>query len=90
MEQKRKIFANGLMFKRRREGAPEFIKGHVSVKVDEFTAFLKAHQDAKGWVNLDLKLSQGDKLYFELDQWKPKAPVPANDREGIDPSSVPF
>ena len=37
-----KIFADGFIFKRR-ENAPDFVIGNISVKVDEAVAFLKAN-----------------------------------------------
>jgi len=64
------VFADGFIFKRPREGAPEFVKGALSIKVDEAIAFLQKHNNA-GWVNLDLKNSQGGKLYLQLNDWKP-------------------
>ena len=66
-----KVFAQGLIAKRR-ETAPEFVTCSLSVKVDEFKEFLDAHAD-KGWVNLNVKKSQGGKYYAELDTWKPNA-----------------
>jgi len=66
------VFADGFIFKRPREGAPEFVKGALSLKVDEAIAFLQKHNNA-GWVNLDLKNSQGGKLYLQLNDWKPKS-----------------
>jgi len=65
-----KVFADGFIFKRS-ENAPDFVVGNVSVKVDDAIAFLKEHQ-SKGWVNLNIKQSQGGKYYTELDTWKPK------------------
>lgn len=65
-----KVFADGFIFKRN-ENAPDFVVGNVSVKVDEAIAFLKANQK-KGWVNLNIKQSQGGKYYTELDTWQPK------------------
>ena len=64
------VFADGFIFKRPREGAPEFVKGALSIKVDEAIAFLQKHNSG-GWVNLDLKNSQGGKLYLQLNDWKP-------------------
>ena len=66
-----KVFAQGLIAKRR-DGAPEFVTCSLSVKVDEFKEFLDTHAD-KGWVNLNVKKSQGGKYYAELDTWKPNA-----------------
>ena len=70
MEQTEKVFADGFIFKRK-ENAPEFVVGSMSIKVDEAMAFL-AQNETKGWVNLDVKLSKGGKYYVELDTWKPK------------------
>ena len=73
MEQKTKVFADGFSFKRR-DGAPEFVVGRQSVKVDEAIAFLSKHQK-NGWVNIDIKQSQKGSYYCELDTWEatPKA-----------------
>ena len=64
-----KVFAQGLIAKRR-DQAPEFVTCSLSIKVDEFKEFLDTHAD-KGWVNLNVKKSQGGKYYAELDTWKP-------------------
>ena len=69
--QTEKVFAQGLIAKRR-DQAPEFVTCSLSVKVDEFKEFLDAHA-ANGWVNLNVKRSQGGKYYAELDTWKPNA-----------------
>ena len=74
--EKKKVFSEGLIFKRKREGAPDFVKGSISVKVDEFKAFLDKHAD-NGWVNLDILNSKptAEKpkgiIYFALNEWKP-------------------
>lgn len=64
-----KIFGDGIFFTRRRENAPKFIRGQVSVKVEPFVTFLKKHINESGYVNLTLKESQAGRLYFELDTW---------------------
>lgn len=69
-EKKEPIFTDGLIFKKPREGAPDFVKGAISIKVDEFKAFLDKHNN-NGWVNIDLKKSSGGKLYTQLNDWKP-------------------
>ncbi len=67
-----KIFANGLIYKGPREGAPDFVKGSLSFKVEDFVAWLTENQDERGWVNVDIKESKGGKLYCEKNTWKPK------------------
>ena len=59
------IFPDGFIFKKPREGAPKFVKGSMSVKVDEFITFLRKHSN-KGWVNMDLLVSKNGKLYTKL------------------------
>jgi hypothetical protein len=64
-----KIFADGFLFKRR-ENAPEFVIGNISVKVEEAIAFLNTHKK-DGWVNLNVLNSQAGKPYVELDTFVP-------------------
>lgn len=72
-EQKESILVDGLFFKKPIETAPDFVKGHVSIKADELIAFLTKHKKADGWVNVDLlKSKDGTKLYFKLNTWEPK------------------
>ncbi len=65
-----KVFADGFIFKRRQE-APDFVIGNISVKVEEAVAFLIANQK-NGWVNLNVLNSQAGKPYIELDTFVPK------------------
>lgn len=84
-EQKTKVFANGIIFKKPREGSPEFVKGSISIKVDEFIEFAKKYKGETGWINLDLKKSATKgTLYLELNQYVAKK------KEEIDPEDVPF
>ena len=88
-----KIFANGMMFKRKNPKAPDFVKGHVSVMIEDFTTFLKAHNN-RGWANFDLKESKGGKLYFELNTWKKdiddKEGEELAKHDGIKADEIPF
>jgi hypothetical protein len=64
-----KIFVQGMIVKRN-ENAPEWVTANLSIKVEELIPFLQQHS-ADGWVNIQLKVSQGGKHYAELDTWKP-------------------
>ena len=64
-----KVFANGFSFKRR-ESAPEFVIGNLSVKVDDAIKFLQEKQK-NGWANLDIMKSQKGTFYVELNTWTP-------------------
>lgn len=82
MENQERIFADGFIFKRR-ETAPEFVIGNLSVKVDDAIAFLK-NNEKKGWVNLNIKRGRSGNPYVELDTYEPsntKKPEPAKKEE---------
>ena len=79
---KEKIWADGFRFEKPREGAPEFVKGRISIKVPEAIAFLNLHQSNAGWVNLDLKKSKEGKLYLELNTFKPSPKINPEGQEG--------
>ena len=64
-----KIFPDGLIFKKPNENAPDFVKGTISIKVEEFKKFLDEHIN-NGWINLDLKENKEGKYYSELNTWK--------------------
>ncbi len=66
-----KIFADGFSFKRR-ENAPDFVVGRISVKVDDAISFLKKNQKG-GWVNLNCNQAKSGNYYLELDTFVPKS-----------------
>lgn len=61
-------FVDGLIVKRR-ENAPDFVVCNLSIKRDEFIAWLQARSGE--WVNLDVKKSKAGKLYAAVDNFKP-------------------
>jgi hypothetical protein len=65
-----KTFTDGLIVKRA-ENAPDFVLCNISIKVEDFTKWMKDHQD-KGWVNISLLMSKGGKPYGVKDTFKPK------------------
>jgi len=98
-----KVFTDGMIIKwlgpndpNRRQNAPDFILGQVSFKVQDFINCLQANTN-NGWMNVDIKRSQGGKVYAEVDTWKPKgqqaqqqqAPPPQDTRDYSDPPFVP-
>lgn len=64
-----KIFINGLIFKRPSLKAPDWVKGTLSIKVNELIEFLKIN-NKNGWVNIDLKESKDGKYYAELNTYQ--------------------
>lgn len=94
-EKQEKIFPKGMYLGEPREGAPEYVKGALSIKVSEFVPFLELYQNNAGYVNLDLKESVGNKLYFELNTWQPKKSALKDTEEAEvvldeDNSEIPF
>ena len=63
-------FIDGLFVKNPRENAPDFVKGSLSILVDKFIPYLKSKANAKGYVNIDLLVSQDGNLYAKLNDWK--------------------
>ena len=63
-------FIDGLFVKNPRENAPDFVKGSLSILVDKFIPYLKSKANAKGYVNIDLLVSQDGNLYAKLNGWK--------------------
>ena len=84
-----KVFVDGMIIKSKSEGTPDWVKEKISLKLDEFGAWVAAQKKADPsleWINIDIKQSQGGKLYAERDMWKPtanaqpkQAPVPNDD-----------
>jgi hypothetical protein len=65
-------FIDGLIVKAPNERAPEYVKAKLSIKNEEMIAFLQARLAAgEAWTNADVKVSQNDKWYAALDEWKP-------------------
>lgn len=78
-----RTFADGFIFKRR-DNAPEFVIGSISVKVDEAITFLKKNEK-KGWVNLQVKRGRSGNPYIELDTFEPKANTEAKPKKADAP-----
>ncbi len=83
-----KIFADGFLFKRR-ENAPEFVIGNISVKVEEAITFLKANHK-NGWVNLNVLTAKSGKPYVELDTFVPKKQEDQPVKEEEKTADLPF
>tara|TARA_R110000803_G_scaffold28825_1_gene66323 strand:- start:93 stop:353 length:261 start_codon:yes stop_codon:yes gene_type:complete len=86
MAQDEKVFANGFSFKRR-ENAPEFVVGRLSLKVDDAMAFVKENMK-DGWINLNVNQARSGNYYVELDTYVPKDEVTAPKKEEAD--GLPF
>lgn len=77
------IFVDGLKFEKPKEGAPEFIKGKLSIHAERLTKFIAEHKNENGYLNIDLKKSKEGNLYLTLNTYK-------RNREKDIKDSIPF
>ena len=63
-------FVDGLIVKAPRQGAPEFVKGSISIKRADLGNWLRGKQDE--WINVDIKVAQSGKWYAAVNNWKPE------------------
>jgi hypothetical protein len=69
------IYPKGFNIFPPREGAPDFVKGKISIEPKQFVEFLKEHaeyRNAKGYYSFDL-LEGNSGLYVKLDTYKAQA-----------------
>ena len=81
MSEDDKIFADGMSFNRKESDyliplnptrSTHFVLGRLSVKTEDFIAWIKQHTNREGWCNINIKQSKGGKFYCEKDTWEPK------------------
>lgn len=66
-------FLKGLTIKPPHSSAPAFVKGKISINVNDLIESLRENSN-DGWVNLDLKESKDGKLYFQIDTYRRDQP----------------
>lgn len=83
-----KYFPKGLYFKEPHSNAPDFVKGQVSIKVEEFKSYLSK---VKGeYLNIDLKVSKDGKAYAEVNTFKPESKGKPEPSFNDDTEPLPF
>jgi len=70
MSENNSELVSGMFAKEPKAGAPDFIKYDVSIIRKDLIEFLQS-KDGE-WVNLQLKEARSGKLYFAVNDWKPK------------------
>lgn len=85
-----KIFIDGLRVDKR-AGAPEWVIANLSFDVIKFRDFAEKNQNGGGYLNVDVKLSKGGKMYAELNTYQSAAPKPAPQEpiEAVD-TTIPY
>lgn len=70
-----KIFVDGVFFNPPREGAPDFVKGSLSVEPKRLIEFMSQnvqYRSDKGFFKFDILKSQKDTYYLAVNTWKPE------------------
>jgi hypothetical protein len=78
-----KKFAKGFYGKTKRQGAPAFVLGSVSIKVDDAIQWLQENKNETGYVNLDINEGRDEKLSIFLNEFVPKSQT-SNDTKSDD------
>ena len=63
-------FPKGLMVKKPRDGAPDFVIASISIKREELIEWL-SNRDGD-WINLDVKEAKSGHWYASVNTFKPK------------------
>ena len=66
-----KKLVSGFFAKKPHENAPDFVKAGVSLKLADFSEFVKANRKGE-WMNIDILESKGGKYYAVLNEFEPK------------------
>ena len=79
MSNDEKVFPRGLFVSAPRSSAPDFVKGRISIRVEDFISFLAERADQE-WLRIDIKEGfkedeEGNKKWYsQVDTWqKPEA-----------------
>lgn len=87
-----KKFVDGLIIKKPRDGAPDYVKAAISIKRESLITWLQNESDE--WINIDCKESRAGGWDTEVNTYKKPAKQPAdNGGETVAPDfddSIPF
>lgn len=64
-------FIDGLFARDPHQNAPDFVKGRLSIKPQQFNDWLQAYLDEE-WINIDIKESKEGKWYCAINDYKPE------------------
>jgi hypothetical protein len=92
-----KVFARGIFFREPRDGAPDFVKGSISINVNDAIPFLEENANGDGWVNLDVRVGHSGKIYVKNTYQPKQRREPTRDtrsikypEDDINPDDIPF
>ena len=64
-------YPKGIYLDEPRQGAPDYVKGKVSIKGEVAIPWIQEKMNEKGYVNLDLLENKEGELYLKVNDWKP-------------------
>lgn len=67
-------FPKGLMVKKPRDGAPDFVIASISIKREELIEWLSSKDG--DWINLDVKEAKSGHWYASVNNFKPRESAP--------------
>lgn len=86
-------FIKGLFFSKR-EGSPDFVKGTLSFKTEDFLQELPKYTNAKGYANIDILESKEGQLYVKPNLYGLEETIKVENENGgqdeIDIKDIPF
>lgn len=83
-------FPDGIFVKAPHQNAPDFVKGRVTIKLEEAIAYLQSKVAAgEEWLSLDIKESRAGKWYASVDDWQPNSQSREENATALDTSLAP-
>lgn len=71
MSQEEIVFVDGLFVNQPRDGAPDFVKGSLSLHVDRLKNFLNDWYDPDNdYINLDIMVARSGKWYAKINTYE--------------------
>lgn len=86
-----KRYVDGLFFNQKRDNAPDFVLGSLSIKTDAFAAWLlNETPNDHGYINLDILMGKSGKPYMVVNEFKKASKSTSTEVRGDDGEVVPF
>ena len=87
-----KIYPKGMYFNKKHENAPDFVRGKISIKVDDFLNWINDSPhliNDKGYMNFQMLTGGKEGIYLQLDTYG-LTPTAPQDTTPPDEDDVPF
>lgn len=68
-----KEYPKGIWFNQKRDTAPDFVLGSISISKQSFMEWLQGKEaNDKGYINLDVLMGKEEKPYIAVNNYQPK------------------